>query len=346
MSNTSLKEIMKELFAGNDLNQDSCRVLFSSMLDGELTDIEISAVLMALKVKGETGVEIASLVTLLRERAEPINAPEGLTADCAGTGGDGLGTFNVSTAAAITASACGLTMVKHGNRASSSPSGSADIIELSGWDLGMSAEQIVSVLEKNGFAFLFAPAFHPLVGRVMPVRKTLATSTIFNLAGPLANPLAPQVQLMGVCDESLLAPMAEVLQLIGCKKGLVVYGAGLDEVAIHDATKAIYVTPDEIKPLDISIEDFGISSHDLSTIQLLAQDPKAVFDDVINGTADTAKIDMVAINTGTLIWLSGLADSLEQGASMARDALKSGRVAEKLNSIINDVKTIVAVKDE
>ena len=325
---------LKELLGGKTLNQESALALFQSMLDGELSDIEISAALTALKLHKETGVEIATLVNLLRERAVKIDKPAVNFADCAGTGGDGLGTFNVSTAAALTASVCGVPILKHGNRASSSPSGSADIIEKMGFPLDLSAEQLTEVFNKTGFAFIFAPAFHPLVGRVMPVRKTLATATIFNLAGPLANPAAPQIQLMGVCDKALLAPMAEVLQRIGCQNGLVVYGSGLDEVAIHSDTDAIHVTPDSMEELNLTVDDFGVSKHPLEAIQLGDDDPLAVFESVLSGEADSAKLEMVAINTAAIIWLAGKADDLKSATAMALEALSTGKVKQHLTDIV------------
>ena len=178
----------------------------------------------------------------------------------------------------------------------------------------------------------------------MPVRKTLATATIFNLAGPLANPTSPPVQLMGVCDEALLEPMADVLQRIGCQRGLVVYGAGLDEVAPHEQTKAILVEPDEIQPMTIDVGEFGLTPRPLSTIQLGPNDDaKAVFDSVLEGTADEAKIDMVAINTGTLLWLAEQAPSLKAGADMARTALVEGRVAKHLAELVSTAKQLETI---
>ena len=329
-----MKHAMQKLFQGQDLNAEEAVILFESVLLGEQSDIEISAILTALKVKGETGTEISSLVKVLRQHAQPIDKPSGVYADCCGTGGDGLGTFNVSTAAALTVPACGLTMVKHGNRSSSSPSGSADIIEQSGVPLDLTPTQCSELLNKENFCFLFAPAYHPLVGHVMPVRKTLATATIFNLAGPLANPTAPEIQLMGVCEQRLLKPMAEVLQQIGCRRALVVYGSGLDEVALHGPTEAILVDGDNIEAMQISPADFGVTTQPLDRIQLHKDDnPLQVFQEVIAGTASSAKLDMVAINAGSLLWLAELADNLKDGYAMALDALTSGKVASKLAAI-------------
>lgn len=329
---------IKQLLAGQSLDQEQSLSLFESMLGGELSDIEISAALTALKLNKETGVEIATLVNLLRERAVKMSPSDAIFADCAGTGGDGLGTFNVSTAAALTVSACGLAILKHGNRASSSPSGSADIIEKMGFRLDLTPEQLATIFEATGFAFIFAPAFHPLVGRVMPVRKTLATATIFNLAGPLANPAAPPIQLMGVCDRDLLQPMAEVLQRIGCKKGLVVFGSGLDEVAIHADTEAMLVTPDNITPMTLSVDDFGVQQHELSSIQLGDDDPVQVFDAVLNGTAEVAQLEMVAINSAVLLWLAEQAPDLKAATQMAMESLTSGAVRKHLDNIIEQVK--------
>jgi len=329
----NIKTIMQDLFQGQDLSSEQSSELFENMLAGNLSDIEISAVLMALKIKGETGTEISALVNVLRARANPINRPSGLFADCCGTGGDGLKTFNVSTAAALTVASCGLSVVKHGNRASSSPSGSADIIERSGVPLNATPEQTMELLFKHKFCFLFAPAYHPLVGQVMPVRKTLATATIFNLAGPLANPTVPEIQLMGVCDQKLLKPMAEVLQNIGCKKGLVVYGSGLDEIALHDETLAILVEPDSMTEMVITPESLGVTRQALDSIQLHDDDPKEVFDAVVSGQASEAKLDMVAINAGMVLWLAGKAEEQNEAVAMAKNALVNGKVSETLNAI-------------
>ncbi|MEL0067591.1 MAG: anthranilate phosphoribosyltransferase [Gammaproteobacteria bacterium] len=333
-----MSQQIKQLLGGDALDVTDAEALFESMLGGALNDIEISAALTALKMRGESGVEIATLVSMLRERAVKIDKPEAIFADCAGTGGDGLGTFNVSTAAALTAVTCGVPILKHGNRASSSPSGSADIIERVGFDLALSPEQLSTVFNQTGFAFIFAPAFHPLVGRVMPVRKTLATATIFNLAGPLANPAAPPVQLMGVCDRALLKPMAEVLQRIGCRKGLVVYGSGLDEVAIHDATEAVYVTQQDMTEMTLTVEDFGVDKQSLQSIQLGDDDALDVFNAVIDGVADEAKLATVAINTAAIIWLADKAPDLRTATEMAMLALTEKRVRAKLDEIITAVE--------
>ena len=329
-----MQQLMNQLYAGNNLTFEQAQQLFTQLLSGEADDIQITAALVALKMKGEVATEVAGLVKSLRDVAVPFNKPEGLYADCCGTGGDGLNTFNVSTASAFVAAECGLPMIKHGNRSASSRYGSADLIEALGIDLAGSAEQSKACFDLTNYCFMFAPAYHPLVAHVMPVRKQLATATIFNLAGPLANPAAPPVQLMGVCREELCLPLAEVLLQLDCDRGLVVYGGGLDEVALHDETTAVMVENGQLRHLTITPEEAGLERRPVSAIQLKEDDdPVEIFQAVIEGKGSAAMTDMVALNTGTLLWLSGLQSSIKDGTKIAKQVLRDGAVAQKITSI-------------
>jgi anthranilate phosphoribosyltransferase len=326
--------LIEKLYQKQDLTFPESEHLFENMLSGNITPIAISAILTALKLKGETADEVAGLVKTLRNVAEPYPKVEGLYADCCGTGGDGLNTFNVSTASAFVAAECGLTIVKHGNRSVSSRSGSADIIEALGIDIMATAERSKQCLDLHKYAFLFAPKYHPLMAHVGPVRKQLATGTIFNLAGPLANPAAPPIQLMGVNRKELCQPLAEVLKKLKCSRALVVYGSGLDEVALHGDTTAVMVDDGVIKPLLLTPKDAGLDYQSLESIQLKPDDvPLEVFQAVLEGNGSKAMTDMVSFNTGTLLWLSGQYDSIKTATTIANQAILDGAVANKLATI-------------
>jgi len=329
-----MKQLIETLYSGEGLSFSDCRKLFKQMFSGEMQPATIAGILIALKVKGETSAEIAALVQTLRDCAVPFSSPETLFADSCGTGGDGMNTLNVSTASAFVAAECGLPMVKHGNRSVSSRFGSADIIEALGIDLNSSPENSRHCLDTNNYNFIFAPKYHPLMASVTPVRKQLATPTIFNLAGPLANPAAPPVQLMGVCRKELCQTLAEVLLQLGCQRALVVYGAGLDEIALHDETTAVMVDNGQLRQLTLCPEDAGLTRQPLEAIQLTDHDqPVEVFLDVLAGKGSAAMTDIVALNTGTLLWLAGLYDSIKEATHIAKQTIVDGAAASRLKAI-------------
>ena len=329
-----MKELIESLYQGKDLSFDDSRQLFKQMFSGSMEPVTIASILVALKIKGEKSSEIAGLVQTLRECAVPFDSPEGIFADSCGTGGDGLNTLNVSTASAFVAAECGLPMVKHGNRSVSSRFGSADIIEAIGIDLDSSVEKSRQCLDLHRYSFIFAPKYHPLMASVTPVRKQLATSTIFNLAGPLANPAAPPIQLMGVCRKELCQPLAEVLLKLGCERALVVFGAGLDEVALHDETTAVLVKDGKTQVMTIKPEDAGLIRQPLASIQLSEQDqPVEIFLDVLDGRGSKAMTDMVALNTGTLLWLAGLHETIKDATQYAKQTILDGAVSNRLSAI-------------
>jgi len=329
-----MKQLIETLYRGETLSFSDARILFKEMFTGSLDPATIAGILIALKVKGEASSEIAALVKTLRECAVPFSSPKGLFADSCGTGGDGLNTLNVSTASAFVAAECGLPMVKHGNRSVSSRFGSADIIEALGIDLDSSNDKSRECLDLHNYSFIFAPKYHPLMASVTPVRKQLATPTIFNLAGPLANPAAPPVQLMGVCRKELCQTLAEVLLQLDCKRALVVYGAGLDEIALHDETTAVMVDNGKLSQLTLTPEEAGLSRQPLQAIQLDDSDqPVEIFLDVLKGNGTVAMTDIVAFNSGTLLWLAGLYDSIYEATKVAKQTIVDGAVVNRLSAI-------------
>ncbi|HFB64860.1 MAG TPA: anthranilate phosphoribosyltransferase, partial [Aeromonadales bacterium] len=225
----SIKNSLKNIYENENVSAKQLSEVFSGMLSGKLSAVQISAVLMALKYRGESAEMIMGAASSLLKAAIPFEVASDLNVvDCCGTGGDGKGLLNISTTVSFVAAACGLKVVKHGNRAVSSNSGSADVLE----HLGIAPMDNVDILKQQltgiGLTFLFAPYFHPALKQVMPVRKELATRTLFNVLGPIINPARPRIQLMGVYDKTLCRPVAETLQYLGCEHALVVHGSGLD----------------------------------------------------------------------------------------------------------------------
>ena len=231
--------LLARLCGGDSLTAGQSELLFQALVAGELGEAEIAALLIALKVKGETGDELIGAARALRAAALPFDRPDYLFADSCGTGGDGSRTINLSTAVAFVAAAAGLPIAKHGNRSVTSKCGSADVLEQLGVRLDVSPETSRRALDQAGICFLFAPQYHPGLRHAGPVRRALKVRTVMNMLGPCVNPARPAVQLLGVADPALLEPVATTLAGLGVERALVVHGAGLDEVALHGETEAI-----------------------------------------------------------------------------------------------------------
>src|SRR3954451_24601737 len=246
------------LLDGNDLNRAEARSLFDKIVAGTLSEPLMAAAFTALRVKGETAEELIGAAEALRAAARAFPAPSYQFADSCGTGGDFSGSINISTAAGIVAAACGLPVVKHGNRSFTSKCGSADVLEALGARLDLTPLESRDILDRTGFCFLLAPMYHPGIAHAGPVRRQLKVRTIMNLLGPCLNPAHPKVQLLGVPDPKLLRPIAETLRALGVERGLVVHGSGLDEVAIHGFTQAVRLTGRELEELEITPEEAGL----------------------------------------------------------------------------------------
>lgn len=316
--------LLEEIYDGRSLTEEQARSLFTTVMAGECEPAMLAALLVALKMKGERSAEIAGAAAAMRDAAAHFPRPDYPFADTAGTGGDGAGTLNVSTAAALVLAECGLPVAKHGNRAVSSRSGSADVLEAMGFELDVPAETSRTMLDETGFCFLFAPQYHPGVRHAMPVRNLLATRTLFNLLGPLVHPAAPPVQLMGVYDAALCSTLAETLRSLGCVTALVVNG-GIDEVAVHRETHAVLLRDGGITEHTITPEDAGLARHPLDALSGGdAGENAARTRALLAGATDPAYADAVAMNAGALLWAAGRADTLRDGVDRARSALASG----------------------
>jgi len=232
-------EALARLYAGQSLTQEEAETLFASLVEGRMAEPAIAAMLIALKLKGESADELIGAARALRAACLPFDRPAYPFADSCGTGGDGAGTINLSTAVAFVAAAAGLPVAKHGNRSFSSSCGSADVLEALGVRIDMPPALARRALDETGICFLFAPAYHPGLRHAGPVRKALKVRTVMNVLGPCLNPAAPPVQLLGVAERRLIAPVAQVLAALGVERALVVHGAGLDEIALHDETQAV-----------------------------------------------------------------------------------------------------------
>jgi anthranilate phosphoribosyltransferase len=326
---------LPKLLAGEDLPSEDSEHLFERLVLGKLEPAEIAGMLIALRMKGETAEEMIGAARALSAAALPFDRPDYLYADCCGTGGDGSGLINVSTATAFVAAACGLPIAKHGNRSVSSRCGSADVLEAVGATIDVGPDRARAILDETGFCFLFAPAYHPGMKHAALVRRQLQVRTVMNLLGPCINPARPAVQLLGVADPKMLRRIAQTLAAMGVERALVVHGSGLDEVALHGETRALRLVAGEIEELQITPEDAGLERAPLKVVtggdvEENAERLKAL----LAGRASDAERDIVILNTAALLMTAGKAESLREGAELARDGLSTGRAAGVLERFI------------
>lgn len=331
---TSL-DILPLLYAGAPLRQDQAEQLFAALVRGELDDPAISAMLVALKVRGETIDELIGAARALRAADMHFDRPDYLFADSCGTGGDGSGTINLSTAVAFVAAAAGLPVAKHGNRSVTSRCGSADVLEHLGVKLDCSAETSRTALDQAGLCFLFAPLYHPGLRHAGPVRRALGIRTIMNILGPCVNPAEPRVQLLGVAEERLLEPVAHTLAALGVERAMVVHGSGLDEVALHGETKAVRLAGGVLEALTIAPSDCGFAPAPLAKIKGGGPEENAArLKALLQGFGTRTEKQAVAINAGTLLLTAGMAPTLRDGAELALDILASGAAYDRLETLV------------
>ena len=323
------------LLDGKDLDRLSARRLFGRIVQGSLSEPLMAAAFVALRVKGETSDELIGAAQALRIAARPFPSPAYEFADSCGTGGDFSGSINVSTAAAFVAAACGLPVVKHGNRSFTSKCGSADVLEALGARLDLTPLESREILDRTGFCFLLAPHYHPGIAHAGPVRRALKVRTIMNLLGPCLNPARPPIQLLGVPEPRLLGPIAETLRAIGVERALVVHGSGLDEVAIHGFTRAVRLSGGELEELEITPEEAGLRRLPLE--QIVGGDPgknakrlKAV----LSGAGKEADESVVVLNAAALLLTAGRAENLRRGTVLALDAIRGGGALKVLESFV------------
>lgn len=321
----SVEMSLIRLYAGESLNQSEAEALFAELVAGRLGEPAIAAMLIALRIKGETADELIGAARALRAADEDFERPDYLFADSCGTGGDGSGTINVSTAVAFVVAACGLPIAKHGNRSVTSRCGSADVLEHLGVKLDVSAAVSRRALDQTGICFLFAPQYHPGLRHAGPVRRALKVRTIMNILGPCLNPAEPPVQLLGVADPKLLDPVAQTLRTLGVQSALVVHGSGLDEIALHGETQAVQLRDGALEALTITPEEAGLTRAPVQVLKGGGVEENAErLKALLMGYAQPAETQVVALNAGSLLMTAGLAPTLREGVAQAAHVIASG----------------------
>ncbi|WP_372626510.1 anthranilate phosphoribosyltransferase [Arsukibacterium sp.] len=327
---TSLK-LVQQALSGEPLSQRQSTEFFSAVVAGEVTPVLLTALLVALKMRGETADEIAGAAKALRQAAQPFPGKVAGSIDCCGTGGDGSNTINISTTAAIVGACMGLPVIKHGNRSVSSSSGSADLLEQLGINIQQSPAQAANTLKQSNCSFLFAPLYHAGIKHAMPVRQALKSRTLFNLLGPLVNPAAPDFQLLGVYDPALCRVMAEALQQLGTKAAWVVHGSGCDEIALHGKTNVCQLKDGEITEFTLSPADFGLTEHPLSSLAGgMPSENAAATLAILNGSGQRAHNEAVAMNVAAMLKIAGRGDNLITNTLAVLECLASGKAMHTL----------------
>lgn len=327
---------LEALLAGRDLSADTVDGLFEQMLTGALDPAAIAGLLVAWRSKGHAVHELAAAARVMRRHARALPVPADWTlVDTCGTGGDSSGTFNLSTAAALTVAAMGAKVAKHGNRSVSSKAGSADVLEALGVRLDHPPERLAEILEHVGIAFLFAPAHHAATRHAVGPRRALGIKTLFNVLGPLTNPAGAQRQVLGVYSPELVEPIAHVLAELGSEHALVVHGAGgLDELSIAGDTAVAELRDGVVRCWTTCPEDLGIERADLSVLAGgTAQDNARILQAIFDGEV-SPRSDAVALTAGAAAYVAGLQPDLQAGVQAARDTLHSGAVAKTLAELV------------
>jgi anthranilate phosphoribosyltransferase len=331
----TVQEALARLLEGRDLSRAQAREVMVEIMEGKATPAQIGGFLVALRLKGETADEIAGCAEAMRAHVLAVKPQRSDLVDTAGTGGDGAGTFNISTAAALVAAAAGAAVAKHGNRAVSSASGSADVLEALGFQLELPAERIERSIDELGFGFLFAPSHHPAMRHAAPVRKELAARTVFNVLGPLTNPAGARAQVVGVYEPELVETIATVLARLGSRRAFVVHGAGgIDELSPAGPNLVCEVSGGKVRRREIDPKEFGVPR--CRPADLGGGSPAENADtirDIFAGIKG-AKREAVLLNAGGAIAAGGHARDLEEGYRIAAEALDSGAAGERLEALI------------
>jgi anthranilate phosphoribosyltransferase len=335
----SFVEDLARLVRGEALSRARARAFLDAVLEGSVEPTLIAGMLVALRIKGEEPEELAGFAEAMVDHMVPIDVAQPVVDTC-GTGGDRARTINVSTGAALVAAAAGARVLKHGGRASSSLTGSADVLEALGVPTQLGAEELRAELERTRFGFAFAPRFHPAMAQVAPVRRALGVPTAFNVLGPLVNPARATLRLVGVWEEGFMEPVARVLATLGVRRALVVHGEdGLDEISVSAETRALELLSDakggvELVWHRVRPEDLGVARWPQAAVQGGdAAHNAAILEAVLEGRASGAVLDVILANAGAALWIAGLADSPREGVERARSAIEEGAAGATLASL-------------
>lgn len=333
------KKLLQKLLSGEDFSQEEMRFCMNSIMDGLFSEIVIAAILVLLQKKGVTPAEAAGAYYSLMAKASPIELTVDAVDTC-GTGGDHAGTYNISTTASIIANSAGVPIAKHGNRSVTSSCGSADVLEALGFIIDLPPEATKELFQETGFAFLFAPLYHPSMKRVAHIRKELAVRTVFNILGPLINPARAKRQLVGVFNLELMELYTEVLVQTGARHAMIVHsmteeGIALDEPSLNGPTHIIEIQNGAVTRQTLYPEEFGLTRHPLSTIQGGNREENAlIIRRILDGTAPEPHLDAALFTTAMACYVSGRAATINDGFIMAKEALESGRSEQNFNRIL------------
>ncbi|MDA8691620.1 anthranilate phosphoribosyltransferase [Candidatus Pseudothioglobus singularis] len=332
----NINKAIKAVISKQNLNEGEMHDVMNSIMTGQTTDAQIGAFLVGLSMKGETIEEITASAKVMRALATSVElSSNDYLVDTCGTGGDGLGLFNISTASAFVVAAAGGKVAKHGNRSISSKSGSADVLEAAGINLNIGPELISQCIEEIGLGFMFAPAHHSAMKHAIGPRKELAVRTIFNVLGPLTNPAKAPNQIMGVYDKSLVEPIANVLKGLNSRHVMVVHSEdGLDEFSIANTTYVAELKDNNISTYTVHPGDFGLEEGNLDSIKAEnAEQSLALINEAFSGKKGVAR-DIIALNAGAAIYVSGLVSSFDEGVTQANQILSDGSAQDKLDAYI------------
>ena len=330
----SFQTYLQPVIAKKDLTESMMVEAMTQVMEGAVSDIQLAAFLTALQVKKETVPEIVGAAKVMREKAEKVKVNKSNIIDTCGTGGDGSETFNISTAVAFVVAGAGLTVAKHGNRAVSSRSGSADVLKCLGINIDASLPTVERCIEEVGIGFLFAPLMHKAMKHAAVVRKELGVRTIFNLLGPLTNPAGARVQLLGVFDSKWVSPLAEVLRDLGSHRALVVHGIdGLDEITLTGETQVAELKSGDITTFSINPKDFNYSLCSTEDLKGGTPEENAFLIRNILNDDQGPKTDIVILNAAAALYLGGKAESISKGILVAINSIKSGAANKKMDEL-------------
>jgi len=332
----NIQQAIKAVISRQDLSRDEMTDVMQQIMTGEATASQIGGFLVGLRMKTETVDEITAAASVMRELATKVETTSDYLVDTCGTGGDSSGSFNISTASAIVAAAAGAHVAKHGNRSVSSKSGSADVLEAAGVNLAVTPELVGQCIDEVGVGFLFAQNHHSAMRHAIGPRKEMAVRTIFNVLGPLTNPAAAPNQVIGVFAKELVEPVANVLQQLGSRHVMVVHAEdGMDEISISTSTFVAELKDDKVNSYQINPSDFGLQTSDISTIRVDGVTQSLAMINSVFDNKQGAAVDIVSLNAGAAIYVSGLAESHQQGVEMAQQAIANGSAKAVLDNLVS-----------
>jgi anthranilate phosphoribosyltransferase len=339
-----MQQYIERVTAGGDLTLAEARDAADAVFE-DATEAQIGALLTALRAKGETETEIAGFAQGMRDAARTITPDRAPLVDTCGTGGDDYDTINVSTTSAVVAAGAGAAIAKHGNYSVSSSSGSADVLEVAGVQVEAEPDAVEASIERHGIGFMLAPVFHPAMKAVIGPRKELGMRTVFNVLGPLTNPAGADAQVVGVYDPDLVPVLGRALAQMPVERAMVVHGAGLDEIALHGETTVAEVEDDSLRKYVLTPDEMGLDSAPVDAVAGgTPAENAAALRGIVDGEVTDARRDIVLANAGAALYVAGLATDLADGVDAARQAIASGRAAEKLQAL-RDGATIQTAGD-